>query len=296
MPIFSNNSTFPIYKFNLLDLRKFESYQDIENFIFTDIPNSKKSFEDVLKDSLKNHERQHLFEIITLFSLKAIFNKSHRKITKHDDIKSSSIRDIQDFLLILNMRIDLDYIEDQLELLSDNEHVKVNKSEFISSLINFTYKYIFVKFANLIYCNVEDDVKDTMCFEYYNKIYLKYKKLMITKNYNSLNYNQMKRFINNYNKSFNSDITSEIEERTKEILDFSNFRKLEIILNSIIETNIVFDEKFNLTPNKKNKILLPFYKSITCVLLFPNNKDLKIDDPDLITSFRKFRLKMKKKQ
>lgn len=291
MPIFSDGSTFPIYKFNLLDNRHLESFEDIENFVFTDLPNSNKKFEDLLIDALKKYEKQHLFEILTIYALKAIFNKNHREITKFDNINSTSITNIRFLLPILNMRIDLNYIEAQLDMLSDNEYVKVNKSVLISSLINFTYKFVFVKFANLIYCNVEDDIQDTMSFEHYNDIYLKYQNLIMTKKYNSLNYHQMKSFLNNYKKSFKTEDDIEIEKINNEILLYADWKESEKILNQIIERNIVIDEK--LSSNKKNKILIPFYKSIICVFFYPKNKDFKIDDAKLVEYFKKFRLRIK---
>lgn len=292
MPIYTNGSTFPIVNFSYLDNRKFESYDDLKKFIFIEFPGLNKDFESVLKDSIRVYEMQHLFQIITIYSLRAVFNKSHRKITLKDNVKSTSIKDIVAFLSFLNMRIDLIKIEENLDSLLDSEKAKIDKKELISGIIIFTYKYLYVKFANLIYCNVEDNVREVMDFKYYSKVYQKYKLKYFSKKYNSVDYHQTKIFLENYKKSFNTEDFSKIDEITNEILIYTNDKKSEIILNSIIDRNIHLDESFSSI--KKNRILLPYFKSITCVFFYKHFINEKSDSKELINHFKKFRLRMKK--
>lgn len=294
MPIFTNNSTFPIYKFNLLNNRKFDSFDDLKDFVFVEFPDSNKSFENILKDSIKKFEKQHLFEIITIFSLRAIFNKAHNKITFKDKIESSSVTDMEKFLTLLNMRIDLNEIENQLDLLLDNNNnnVKVYKTELISSIITFTYKYLFVNFANLIYCNSEDNVKEVMDFQIYTKYYRNYKSNIELLKYNQINYVPLKTFLENYKKSFKTDDYSIIDEITDEILMYTNFKKSEKNLNTIIEKYIIIDD--SLSSTKKNRILKPFFKLITCVFFHKHYINEKSDTIELTNHFKKFRLRMKK--
>jgi hypothetical protein len=293
MPIFTNNSTFPFHKFNLLDNREFDSYDDLKNFVFVDFPESTMTFENLLIHSIKQFENQHLFEIITIYSLRAIFNKSHKKISLKDGITSSSISNINDFLKLLNMRIDLNKINDYLEdLINENKGIQVYKTALISGIIRFTYKYLYVKFANLIYCNTEDEFTEVLdVIKYINK-YTLYKSKFEEGKCDSFNYHPIKTFLHNYKKSFNTKDEIEIERINNEMLLYSDLKDSEKILNQLIEKNIIFDD--SLSQTKQNRTLRPFFILITSVFFHREYINSKSDDHEVIEYFKKFRLRMKK--
>lgn len=293
MPIFTNNSIFPFHKFNLLDNREFESYDDLKDFVFVDFPESTMTFEKLLIHSIKNFEKQHLFEIITIYALRAIFNKSHKKISLNDGITSSSISNTDDFLKLLNMRIDLNKIDNYLEdLINENKDVKVYKTKLISDIIIFTYKYLYVKFANLIYCNTEDEFTEVLdVIKYINK-YTLYKSKFEEQKCDSFNYHPIKTFLHNYKKSFNTEDETEIEKINNEMLLYSDLKESEKILNQLIEKNIIFDDSVSTTI--QNRILRSFFILITSVFFHREYVNSKSDDKEVINYFRKFRPRMKK--
>ena len=287
MPIFTNNTTFPFYKFRKFDDANISSLEDIKANIF--IP-KKQNFRKDLIDVINNQERQHLFEILMDRILLMIYNDSFEKISVKE-IESSSIENKNNFILLLNYRIDLKKINKELEYLEDN-NVKVNSEKLIHDLILFTYKFFYIELSRMIYCQLFDDFKVTMDFEKYYKTYSKYKNNIENGKYNESNYIQQKEFIENFNKSFKTNNINEIKTTIDELLLYSNKKKSIYHLNKIIEDNIIIEQ--TLSSTKKNKILIPFYKLIMCELFYKQNRDLDINDSLLIESFKKFRQLMKK--
>ena len=126
-----------------------------------------------------------------------------------------------------------------------------------------------------------------------HKKFLKYSEDIENEKYTELDIIRKKNYITNYFKSFRSQDIEMIEKTIQEILLYSNRNHSIKLINSIIENNITFNSE--LTQNKKNKILLPFYKLITCVFFYRENLDLEINDPDLKEKFKKLRSRFKSK-
>ena len=287
MPIFTNNTTFPFYKFRNFDDAKISSFEDIKAKIF--IP-KKVNFRKDLIDIINNQERQHLFEILMDRVLLIIFYDSFEKI-KVKEIESSSIENKNAFVKLLNYRIDYKEINKEIEYLEDN-NVKVNSEKLIHDLILFTYKFFYVELSRMIYCQLFDDFKVTMDFEKYYKTYSKYKNNIENKKYTESNYIQQKEFIENFNKSFKTSDINEIKTTIEELLLYSSKKKSIYHLNKIIEDNIIIEQ--TLSSKKKNKILIPFYKLVTCELFYRQNINLDIHESQLIENFKKFRQLMNK--
>ena len=287
MPIFTNNTTFPFYKFRNFDDAKISSFEDIKAKIF--IPKNANFRKDLI-DVINNQERQHLFEILMDRVLLIIFNDSFEKIDKKE-IKSSSIENKDAFVKLLNFRIDFKEINKEIESLEDN-NVKVNSEKLIHDLILFTYKFFFVELSRMIYCQLFDDFKVTMDFEKYYKTYSKYKNNIENKKYTESNYIQQKEFMENFNKSFKTSDINEIKTTIDELLLYSSKKKSIYHLNKIIEDNIIIEQ--TLSSKKKNKILIPFYKLVTCELFYRQNINLDIHESQLIENFKKFRQLMNK--
>lgn len=287
MPIFTNNTTFPFYKFRNFDDAKISSFEDIKAKIF--IPKNVNFRKDLI-DVINNQERQHLFEILMDRVLLIIFNDSFEKIDKKE-IKSSSIENKDAFVKLLNFRIDLKKINRELEYLK-NTNTIVNSEKLIHDLILFTYKFFYVELSRMIYCQLFDNFKVTMDFEKYYKTYSKYKNNIENKKYTESNYIQQKEFIENFNKSFKTSDINEIKTTIEELLLYSSKKKSIYHLNKIIEDNITIEQ--TLSSNRKNKILIPFYKLVTCELFYRQNINLDIHESQLIENFKKFRQSMKK--
>lgn len=287
MPIFTNNTTFPFYKFRNFDDAKISLFEDIKAKIF--IPKNANFRKDLI-DVINNQERQHLFEILMDRVLLIIFNDSFEKIDKKE-IKSSSIENKDAFVKLLNFRIDLKKINRELEYLK-NTNTIVNSEKLIHDLILFTYKFFYVELSRMIYCQLFDNFKVTMDFEKYYKTYSKYKNNIENKKYTESNYIQQKEFIENFNKSFKTSDINEIKTTIEELLLYSSKKKSIYHLNKIIEDNITIEQ--TLSSNRKNKILIPFYKLVTCELFYRQNINLDIHESQLIENFKKFRQSMKK--
>lgn len=289
MPIFTNNSTFPFHKFNMLDGNSLSSYSDIKKFII--VYNENTFREDFIKKINKN-EMQHLFEIASIEILRFTFGTEYKKISE-SDINSESIIDKKLFVQLLNYRIDLDGITSEIIKFENSNDVSVDTINFLNDLIVFAYKFFFVKLANIIYCNKVDHLREPMNFLYLHKIFLRYSEKRENKKYSNLDYVQQKEFIENYFNSFQSDEIAYIEKTINELIIFSKELESRLYLTEIIEKYIKVNPSF--TSKKQNKILLPFYKLITCVFFYRANLDLDLDDPKLIENFKKLRLSAKKR-
>ena len=289
MPIFTNNSTFPLHKFNMLDGNKLSSYYDIKKFII--VYNENTFREDFIKNINKN-EMQHLFELASIHILRFTFGNEYKKISD-SEINSESILDKRLFVKLLNYRIDLDKIISEIIKFEVGNNSSVDITNFLNELIVFTYKFFFLKLANLIICNKIDHLSETMNFIEIHNIFLRYSEKQENKKYNSLDYVQQKEFIKNYYNSFQSDDNEYVAKTIDELLILSRCRQSLNYLTEIIEKYLKIDPSFS--SKKQNKILLPFYKLITCVFFFRANLDLDLDDPKLIENFKKFRLNAKKR-
>lgn len=288
MPIFTDNSTFPLYKFNDFDNQYLHSYECIEKRIF--VPKGINFRKDFLK-AIECNSKQHLFIYLISYILRLVFNVNVWKF-REDEIISDSIKEKYQFLQLLNYKINLHEIVKEIDKYEFDSNVQIDSKPFINDLIVFTYKFYFVKFANVIYCHSIDDLIETMKFEEKHKIFLKYCQDIEKKNYTILNYQSKKNYVENYFKSFNSDDVNFIENTINQILLFSNRKESLLFLNEIIENRIKINS--HLSQTRKNKILIPFFKLITSVFYFRENLELEIDDPILINKFKKFKLQMKK--
>ena len=145
MPIFTDNSTFPFDKFNLLNDSNLSTYSDIEKFVFI---HKQHRFRENLIESINTFENQHLFQILSIQILRLTFNPKIPKILV-SEINSDSIVNRNEFVRILNLKINLNEITKALDKIENSIDAKVNSKMFLSEIIIFTYKYLFVKLASL---------------------------------------------------------------------------------------------------------------------------------------------------
>ncbi len=288
MPIFTNNSTFPFDKFNLLNDSNFSTYSDIEKFVFI---HKEHKFRGNLIELINNFENQHLFQILSIQILRLTFNPKISKILI-SEVNSDSIVNPKEFVRLLNLKVNLEEITKELNKIENSVDATVNSKQFLSQIIIFTYKYLFVKLASLIYCNSIDGLKEPMIFKEHNDTFIKYSEKQEEGKYTNLNYVSQKEYIKNYFKSFNTDDIKSIEATIEELNLFSNEKNLERKLNELIENSIHINP--NLSTIKKNRLLLLLFKLVTCVFFHREFIDLENDDPALIEYFKKFRLRMKK--
>lgn len=289
MPIFTDNSTFPIYKFNAYNNLKLDSYESIEKLIY--VP-KRNNFRKDFIDGVNSNEKQHLFEYLIGRILRLIFSEKIEKFT-NQEITATSVYDMREFISLINYRINLNEIEQEIYKYAGNKDVQINKEKLISEIIIFSYKYYFVRFASQIYCYSINNLKVTMDFGKAHKKFLKYSEDLENEKYTELDIIRKKNYITNYFKSFRSQDIEVIEKTIQEILLYSKPNHSVKLINSIIENNITFNSE--LTQNRKNKILLPFYKLITCAFFYRENLDLEIKDPDLKEKFKKLRSRFKSK-
>jgi hypothetical protein len=288
MPIFTNNTTFPFDKFRQYDNMNLSSYENIESTFFT--PEKSDLRKDIIK-LINYYERQHLFHVLMDRVILMIFNESFEKI-KDEEVLSTSISNKREFLKLINFRINLKKIYLEIENLENNENVHVNQKKLINDLVLFTYKFLYVEFSKLIYCQLYEEFEITLDLKKNYKTYLKYKSKIDNKKYNEIDYVYLKEFVENFTKSFNTSDINEIKATIDELLLYSNRKKTICYLNKIIEDNIKINS--NLSATKKNKILIPFYKLITSEFFYKENLKLDINESELIEKFKKFRQIMNK--
>jgi hypothetical protein len=261
--------------------------EDINNFIY--YPNHFDSHDDFVKvinnDEIRN---QHLFEAVLPYSFRRTF-ESDKKVISRNDITSQSINDINQFVVITNLKLNLNDIENELKNLSDIG-ISINSKRFLNEIITFTYKYLFIKLSKVIYCHSIGKFKEVMDFKSHYDQYCKYLSDIETSNYTKVNYYSKVNYVNAYYESFQTNDIKVIEDTLSEILQYNDERKIVKILNDIIENNIPLDS--SLSSKKKNKILLPIFKLITCNFFYRELLDYELSDSELINRFKKFRLKM----
>lgn len=286
MPIYTNGSTFPIHKFNLLNNIELSNKEDIDKFIY--YPNDYDSYFDFLK-MINNAEirDQHLLEVIVPYSFRRVFEDEKRLLSKKE-ITSQSISDINKFVVITNLNLNLNRIENELENLSDIG-ISIDRKKFLNEIIKFTYKYLFIKLSKVIYCHSIGKFNEVMDFKNHYDKFCRYSSDLETSNYTEINFYSKRNYTEAYVKSFQTDDIDAIEDTISEILKYNDEKKIIKILNDIIENNIVLD--FSLSSRKKNKILLPFFKAITCNFFFKELLEYELSDYELINRFKKFRLK-----
>lgn len=147
MSIYTNGSTFPIHKFNLLINNRLFNIEDINNFIY--YPKNFDSHRDFLK-IINNIElqNQHLFEALLPYSFRRVFENDKRVLSK-EQITSKSISDRTQFAIISNLKLNLKAIERELEILSNNG-ISIDCKTFLNEIITFTYKYLFINLSKYL--------------------------------------------------------------------------------------------------------------------------------------------------
>lgn len=91
-------------------------------------------------------------------------------------------------------------------------------------------------------------------------------------------------FIIRFFNSFKTDNLNLIEKTIDDLCIFSDFKLLKKRLIKIIDDNIKVDS--SLSSTQKNRLLFPFFKHITIVLLYREYLDL--EENELKEKFRKF--------
>lgn len=287
MPIFTDGSTFPFYRFNDFNNHNLYPFESIEKIVYVpENTNLKKDF----SKGIKVMSQQHLFDYLMFYILRIVFDVKFEKI-REDEINLDSITDKRKFLQIINYKINLKQLENEIEKYELDSNVQIDSKLLINELILFTYKYLFVKFAGLIKCHTLDNLTESMEFNKKYELYLKYKQNLKDKKYSKEDLFSKKTYIDNFEKSFGTDDIDYIEKTIDDLILFSCEKRSLQFLNKIIENNVKINSA--LTSTKRNKILRPFFKFITVVFFFREYLTYDVDDAILVDRFKKFQLQMK---
>lgn len=289
---------FPYYKFKQYEDVKFTSYDDIDKYVFTDVG---LFYKKELTKFVKRFESLYLFEGLMLRVLKLTFDPKfeiikEKQLLSKSKPKLKTVSNLKLFVQALNFRIDLNKILLELEKIERNNLVTINKDQLIDELVKYTYKYLFIKYSKLIFYYISlnsENIQLIIDFKKNHMVFKSYKKSLQKNRLNDIDKTHQQEFVDSYFKVFNTKDEKIIEALVEEILIYDNPRKSAHKLNSIIENNILFNEK--LSNKAANKILLPLYKMITCQYHFRENLDYKLEDPILIEKFKKFRQQSKKR-
>ncbi|MFN3968501.1 hypothetical protein [Flavobacterium sp.] len=228
---------------------------------------------------------QDLFEFSAIITPKILFS-SQFKLLSLSDIISDSIENKNRYLALMNCRLELMKIIIEIKKYNNDPIDETKIIKFMTELIVFIYKYFYIQLASVIYSNTEES-KDVMDFLLYNKRYQNYIEDLQNKNYNYLTEDSKRNFVKSYENSFRTEDVQLVKKSSDELLHLSNYANAKKKLNSIIEKHVQFDKP--ISKNKENKALIPFFKLITVPIFYPELKDLQLNDPVLITRFKKIR-------
>ncbi|WP_291135361.1 hypothetical protein [Flavobacterium sp. UBA7663] len=298
---------FPFYQFYAFDKDNLCSYEDIKKKIF--VPNSRNYqyvinktihesidkinlftnednlFKEDLLKVINSSNPQLLFEILLSRILRLSFNTKIEKINK-DEITSEFIPKKKQFVNLLNYRIDLIKIEELLEDYNNNPDIEIDSNFFLQEIINFTYKFLFVKLSKNIYFYYsvrKKDNKTNINFKVFYETFIKFSSELETKNYAPFDFDNKQDYIESFYNSFKTDDIDYIEEIINELNLFSSHKESKEKLFEIINSNIKINPSLSVT--KKNRLLLPFFKHITIVFFYREYVDL--EEKELKKKFRK---------
>lgn len=277
--MYYNNSTFPIFlyptKANLFSVEKI-----YENLSFID---SQDNFEHFFLENISTKINQDLFGYLMVV-LPSIIISKRRKFNRNE-INSKSIIDQSVILEIINLRIDLQSVDEKLNKLKNNEFVKeIEVDVIVSEIVLFIHQYVFIKVSKSIVSTQFNGTDLEFNFIKDNKIYSKYnsndKPIKIDRV--NAHYN----FISGYNNSFDTMYEEKIKLMGIDLIFMLKPLNQKKRLKSIIEKNIIFSEE--ITNTKKNILLIWFFKNVTSKFFFKYLDENLITDYEVKDAFRLF--------
>ena len=293
MAIYRNNSTFPTYLFSRFDNENFESFASLYSSIsereksiqkiITTRNNKLNNFREFIIENFKELENQQLFSFLVTHLEQIHFSRILP--FKKDELENKSISDFR-VLQVLNYRFNLKNLHNYIELLKEDKHViSINEEKLVSFFLKITYKYSFTTLASCIYAST-DDLKESMNFTEEINYYEKYTDDLKNGNYDKLNIDMKKMYIQSFQESFSNQNTLEINFIIQELKEYLKDGNVERKLGSLLTNNIIFDS--NISKTLKNRLLLPLFKNMICVISYPLLSDTDLKDPDLIEKFKKY--------
>ena len=303
------HSIFPFYQFYAFDNDNLHSFECIKKRIFTpknrfyqhkiknnidDSINKIELFttqnnlfkEDLLQVINNLNSSQLSFEILLSRILLLIFNPEIDKF-KLEEITSNFISNKKEFVNLLNYRIDLIKIEELLKDYENNLYIKIDPKKFLNEIIIYTYKFIFLKLSETYYYSHSPNIQKLNKTINFKELYKTFKEFSIAiekGNFTMHNIDFMNDFIVKFFNSFKTNDLDLIEKAIEELNQFSNFKLSKNRLINIIDYNIKIDS--TLSSTQKNRLLFPFFKYITIVLI--HREYLDLEERELKNKFRKF--------
>ena len=277
--MYYNNSTFPIFlyptKANLFSVEKI-----YENLSFID---SQDNFEHFFLENISTKINQDLFGYLMVV-LPSIIISKRRKFNRNE-INSKSITDQSVILEIINLRIDLQSVDEKLNKLKNNEFVKEIEVEVIvSEIVLFIHQYVFIKVSRSIVSTQFNGTDLEFNFIKDNKIYSKYKSN--DKPIKIDRVNAHNNFIDGFENSFETDDEDKIKMMEKDLIFMLKPSNQKKRLKSIIEKNLIFSEE--ITNTKKNKLLIWFFKNVISKIFYKQLDENLITDFEVSEAFRLF--------
>lgn len=287
-------SFLPIQLFTFYDEQRFNSFNDIKTSF--NGKGFKKDYFGYIVDCLKNYEKQHLFDrllIICPFIFFSNENKlSKENLKRHLDLEGTTIYDIDNLLNILNFRYDVKSILASIQSIKEISEAKFINERFISLLFRYSYKLAFIKLADcIVWKTTEQGVPLKLNFRQLFELVSNAKW--------SIENNQSNFFVSEVNndklKTFNNSFGNEIKNKKKivdEIELFLNNANCSKIFYSSIDFSIKMPE--NMSLNRKNKLLRPFFYHIVCPLFYEDLMGYDKDHEFVVQKFKNFLRNYKK--
>jgi hypothetical protein len=277
--MYYNNSTFPIFLYptqtNLFSVEKI-----YENLSFI---GSQENFEHFFLENISTKKNQDLFGYLMVVLPSIIISKS-RKFNRNE-INSKSIIDQSVILELINLRIDLQSVDNKLNKIKNNEFVKkIEVDVIVSEILLFINQYVFIKLSRSIVSTQFNGTDLEFNFIKDNKIYSKYnsndKPIKIDR------VNAHNNFISGYKNSFDTVDEEIIKLMEIDLIFMSKPSNQKKRLKSIIEKNLIFSEK--ITNTKKNKLLIWFFKNVISKIFYKQLDENLITDFEVSEAFRLF--------
>lgn len=300
---------FPFYQFYAFDNDNLYSYEDIKKKIF--VPKN-RNYQHVIKNNINGsinkielfttqnnlfkedllqvinnlNSSQLSFEILLSRILLLIFNPEIDKL-KLEEITSTFISNKKEFVNLLNYRIDLIKIEELIKDYEDSSFIKIDSKKFLNEIIIYTYKFMFLKLSETYFYSHSPNIQSINTTINFKELYKKFIEFSINLekgNFTIYDIDSKNDFIIRFFNSFKTDNLNLIEKTIDDLCIFSDFKLLKKRLIKIIDDNIKVDS--SLSSTQKNRLLFPFFKHITIVLLYREYLDL--EENELKEKFRKF--------
>lgn len=303
------HSIFPFYQFYAFDNDNLYSYEDIKKKIF--VPKN-RNYQHVIKNNIDGsinkielfttqnnlfkedllqvinnlNSSQLSFEILLSRILLLIFNPEIDKL-KLEEITSTFISNKKEFVNLLNYRIDLIKIEELIKDYEDSSFIKIDSKKFLNEIIIYTYKFMFLKLSETYFYSHSPNIQSINTTINFKELYKKFIEFSINLEKGNLtiyDIDSKNDYIIRFFNSFKTDNLNLIEKTIDDLYLFSDFKLSKKRLIKIIDENIKVDS--SLSSTRKNRLLFPFFKLITIVLLYREYLDL--EENELKDKFRKF--------